>query len=101
MTSPGRCSALQAFIRRELRQLATINPSSRPWQMPFALIILLAEAATLGHATAHGLIQERFFDTLLGCLVGLLGAVALHSPAFRRVGSRLLRQLIPVRFLQV
>ena len=43
------------------------------------LIILLAEAATLGHATAHGLIQERFFDTLLGCLVGLLGAVALHN----------------------
>ncbi len=101
MTSPGRCSALQAFIRRELRQLATINPSSRPWQMPFALIILLAEAATLGHAPAHGLIQERFFDTLLGCLVGLLGAVALHNPVFRRVGSRLLRQLIPVRFLQV
>ena len=94
MTSPGRCSALQAFIRRELRQLATINPSSRPWQMPFALIILLAEAATLGHAPAHGLIQERFFDTLLG-------AVALHNPVFRRVGSRLLRQLIPVRFLQV
>ena len=101
MTSPGRCSALQAFIRRELRQLATINPSSRPWQMPFALTILLAEAATLGHAPAHGLIQERFFDTLLGCLVGLLGAVALHNPVFRRVGSRLLRQLIPVRFLQV
>ena len=101
MTSPGRCSALQAFIRRELRQLATINPSSRPWQMPVALIILLAEAATLGHAPAHGLIQERFFDTLLGCLVGLLGAVALHNPVFRRVGSRLLRQLIPVRFLQV
>ena len=101
MTSPGRCSALQAFIRRELRQLTTINPSSRPWQMPFALIILLAEAATLGHAPAHGLIQERFFDTLLGCLVGLLGAVALHNPVFRRVGSRLLRQLIPVRFLQV
>ena len=101
MTSPGRCSALQAFIRRELRQLATINPSSRPWQMPFALIILLAEAATLGHAPAHGLIQERFFDTLLGCLVGLLGAVALHNPVFRRVGSRLLRRLIPARFLQV
>ena len=62
--------------------------------MPFVLTILLAEAATLGHATAHGLIQERFFDTLLGCLVGLLGAVALHNPVFRRVGSRLLRQLI-------
>ena len=46
--------------------------------MPFVLTILLAEAATLGHAPAHGLIQERFFDTLLGCLVGLLGAVALH-----------------------
>ena len=66
-----------------------------------AVTILLAEAATLGHATAHGLIQERFFDTLLGCLVGLLGAVALHNPVFRRVGSRLLRQLIPDRFLQV
>jgi len=62
--------------------------------MPFVLTILLAEAATLGHATAHGLIQERFFDTLLG-------AVALHNPVFRRVGSHLLRQFIPARFLQV
>ena len=55
----------------------------------------------VGHAPAQGLIQERFFDTLLGCLVGLLGGVALHNPVFRRVGSRLLRQLIPDRFLQV
>ena len=69
--------------------------------MPFVLTILLAEAATLGHATAHGLIQERFFDTLLGCLVGLLGTVALHNPVFRRVDSHLLRQFIPARFLQV
>ena len=41
--------------------------------MPIVLTILLAEAATLGHAPAHGLIQERFFDTLLGCLVWVIG----------------------------
>lgn len=55
------------------------------------LTILLAEAATLGHSSATPLIEARFYDTLLGCLVGLLGGVCLHSPVFRERVGRLLR----------
>lgn len=61
------------------------------------LTILLAEAATLGHGSASALIEARFYDTVLGCLVGLAGAVCLHSPALRRVIGKPLRRLIPAR----
>ena len=40
------------------------------------LTILLGEAATLGHGSASALIQARFFDTALGCFVGLVGEPA-------------------------
>ena len=66
--------------------------------MPFVLTILLAEAATLGHAPAHGLIQERFFDTLLGCLIGLAGGVCLHHQQLRALLGPPMRRLIPLRF---
>jgi len=62
------------------------------------LTILLADAASLGHGSATTLIQARFCDTLLGCMVGLLGGVCLHSPRFRaRVGGPL-RRLFPARW---
>lgn len=61
------------------------------------LTILLAEAATQGQGSPTAMIEARFYDTVLGCLVGLVGAVCLHSPAFRdRVGG-VLRRLIPAR----
>lgn len=54
--------------------------------------ILLVEAATLGHGSPSPLMQARFFDTVLGCLVGLAGGVCLHSPRFRNVvGRQMLR----------
>jgi len=59
--------------------------------------ILLVEAATLGHSSPSPLIQARFFDTVLGCLVGLVGGVCLHSPRFRNVVGRQMRRLIPSR----
>lgn len=59
------------------------------------LTILLAEAATLGHTPTTLLIQARFFDTVLGSLVGLAGGVCLHSPRFREVVGRLMRRLLP------
>lgn len=62
------------------------------------LTILLAEAATLGHGSATLLIEARFYDTLLGCLVGLLGGICLHSPGFRQRAGRLLRRCVPQRF---
>lgn len=62
------------------------------------LTILLAEAATLGHGSAGTLIEARFYDTVLGCLVGLLGAICLHNPRFRQLMGDLMRRLIPARF---
>ncbi|MFZ2294520.1 MAG: FUSC family protein [Polaromonas sp.] len=62
------------------------------------MTILLAEAATLGQGSPATLIQARFFDTLLGCLVGLAGGICLHSPRFRDVLGRQMRRLVPSRF---
>ncbi len=63
------------------------------------LTILLAEAATLGHGAPAVLIEARFYDTVLGCVVGLAGGVCLHSPRFRETLGRPLRRLIPSRLL--
>ena len=62
------------------------------------LTILLAEAATLGQGSVATLVQARFFDTLLGCFVGLVGGVCLHSPRFRQVVGNPVRRLFPLRF---
>jgi uncharacterized membrane protein YccC len=61
------------------------------------LTILLAEAATLGHGSPSALIHARFIDTLLGCFVGLVGGICLHSPRFRGVAGTQLRRLMPSR----
>jgi hypothetical protein len=61
------------------------------------MTILLVEAATLGQTPPAVLIHARFWDTVLGCVVGLLGGVCLHSPGFRARFGRALRWLIPAR----
>lgn len=61
------------------------------------LTILLAEAPTLGSSSPAALIEARFFDTVLGSLVGLVGGVCLHNLRFRAVVGRQLRRLIPAR----
>jgi hypothetical protein len=61
------------------------------------LTILLAEAPTLGSGAGAGLIGARFVDTLLGAFVGFIGAMALHSPAFRRRAGSMVRRLAPKR----
>ena len=61
------------------------------------LTILLAEASTLAHGSPNALIEARFFDTVLGCLIGLAGAVCLHSPGFRTLVGGWLRRFIPPR----
>lgn len=63
------------------------------------LTILLVEAATLGQMPAATLIAARFWDTVLGCLIGLLGGICLHSPRFRAVLGRQIRRLIPSRLV--
>ncbi|HEY0328571.1 MAG TPA: FUSC family protein [Rhodopseudomonas sp.] len=62
------------------------------------LTIFLADAASLGQGSPNAVIEARFFDTLLGCAVGLLGGFCLHSPSFRAFAGRQLRRLIPARF---
>jgi hypothetical protein len=59
------------------------------------LTILLAEAATLGQGSSSTLIQARFFDTVLGCIIGLAGAFCLHSGRFRSIAGGLIRRLLP------
>lgn len=61
------------------------------------MTILLAEAATLGDGSAAALIQARFFDTGVGCLVGVVGGVCLHSARFRAVAGGQMRRLMPRR----
>lgn len=61
------------------------------------LTILLGEAATLGHGSASALIQARFWDTVLGCFVGLVGGICLHNPQFRDVVGSGMRRLMPSR----
>ncbi|WP_423709874.1 FUSC family protein [Undibacterium sp. WLX3042] len=63
------------------------------------LTILLAEAATLGHGSPSELIHARFFDTVLGCIVGLFGGICLHNQGFRDIASRQMRRLIPSRLM--
>ena len=63
------------------------------------LTIFLAEATTLGHGSPDVMIQARFFDTVLGSVVGLLGGVCLHSPRFRAVVGRQMRRLTPSRLV--
>jgi uncharacterized membrane protein YccC len=64
------------------------------------LTILLAEAATLGSGSPAALIEARFFDTVLGCLVGLAGGICLHNLRFREVVGRQMRRLIPARLVR-
>ena len=63
------------------------------------LTIFLAEAAQLGHGSPAALIQARFFDTILGCVIGLMGGICLHNPHFRKVTGRQIRRLIPARLV--
>lgn len=62
------------------------------------MTILLAEAATLGQEPVAALIEARFFDTVLGCLVGLAGGMCIHNARFRAVVGRQMRRLVPARF---
>lgn len=57
------------------------------------LTILLAEAPTLGLGSSADLIRTRFVDTLLGALIGFIGAAVLHSPTLRHRANERLRRL--------
>ncbi len=58
------------------------------------LTLLLAEAATMKQDTIPLLIQARFSDTVLGCMIGLAGGICLHSPGFRNKTGHVMKRLI-------
>ena len=61
------------------------------------LSILLAEAAHLSTAAPHALMQARLVDTVVGCVVGLVGGACLHSEAVRGRLTAALRRVLPQR----
>lgn len=63
------------------------------------LTILLADAPHLGLLPPDVLLEARLFDTVLGCLVGLLGGLAMHSQRFRHLAGMPIRRLLPGRLL--
>ena len=102
---------------------ALLAPAHTPWSLAFTMMglafiieslvvrhygvaavfitpmtLMLAEAAQLGHGlNVPALMQARFIDTVLGCLLGLLGGLCLHWPRFRAATGRGLRCFVPGR----
>jgi uncharacterized membrane protein YccC len=74
------------------------NPSGSRFIAPLA--ILMGEAATPGQTPHALLIPARFVDTVLGCAVGLVAGVCLHSPRFREVAGRQMRCLVQARLVR-
>ncbi|MDR0529620.1 MAG: FUSC family protein [Zoogloeaceae bacterium] len=62
------------------------------------MTILLADAAILPQTPqmVDTLVMARFWDTVVGCLVGLVGGFCLHSARFRAITSLWLRAVIRV-----
>ena len=56
------------------------------------MTLLLAESSNLGAIPPAELMRTRFFDTVLGCVVGLVGGLCLHDARFREVVRRIMRQ---------
>jgi hypothetical protein len=64
------------------------------------LSIFLVEAAK-AHPEAGPLVQARFFDTLLGSAIGVLGGVAIHHAGTRAVIRRALQWGMPARLARL
>jgi hypothetical protein len=62
------------------------------------LSIFLVEAAQV-HPDPGPLMQARFFDTLLGCVIGMLGGAVIHHAGSRLAILRMLEWFMPVRWV--
>lgn len=71
MTARNGKGAIGPFLRGELRELLTINPSDRPWQMPFAT------ALSAGLPLFVGASLDRLAD---GVIASIGGMVFLYLP---------------------
>lgn len=71
MTNHNRWGGLLALLREEWRQLTTVKPSDRPWQMPFAAAL----------ASGLPLLVGAYFDRMdYGLISSLGGLVFLYLP---------------------
>lgn len=61
------------------------------------MAILLAEAAQGAAMNPQTLMQARLVDSVLGAVIGVIGAAFLHSPRIRYTLSGALRRLWPDR----
>ncbi|MDH6234613.1 putative membrane protein YccC [Mesorhizobium soli] len=61
------------------------------------LTILLAESSSPGPVSSAMLMQTRLIDTVVGALIGLVGAVCLHNRKVRRIAERGLATIKPRR----
>jgi hypothetical protein len=61
------------------------------------LTIFLAEGPRLGQEPAGAMLQARLLDIVLGCVLGFIGGVCLHSPRFRDVVGKQIRRVFPSR----
>jgi uncharacterized membrane protein YccC len=57
------------------------------------MAILLTEARMMDHSLAGAVIVERFYDTILGTTVGLVGGACLHHPRIREALRKWLQPL--------
>ena len=73
MAEHGR---LAAAIRREWLELTTVNPSDRPWEMPFAAALALGLPMFAG--AAAGRMQDGVIASLAGLVFLYLPATAMH-----------------------
>jgi uncharacterized membrane protein YccC len=64
------------------------------------LSIFLVEAAQ-AHPEAGPLVQARFFDTVLGSIIGMLGGAAIHHAGSRAVIRHALKRLMPARLVRL
>jgi uncharacterized membrane protein YccC len=59
------------------------------------LAILLAEAGRGSMQAPQDLMQARLIDTVIGAVLGLIGAACLHTPRFRAAFGSGVRKLLP------
>jgi len=64
------------------------------------LSIFLVEAAQT-HPETGPLVQARFFDTVLGSVIGVLGGAAIHHAGFRAIIRHGLKRLMPARLVRL
>ena len=64
---------------------------------PMSIFLVEAASAT---PDVSALIQARFYDTVVGSVIGMLGSVVIHHASARRLVRRALLRLVPPRLVR-